>query len=161
MAMCDLGATDLDLAQEFEVAPSTIWLWQAKHPEFASAVRIAKEHADSRVERSLYQRAVGYSFDSTRVFMHEGKPTTVPLTEHVAPDVGACKLWLCNRKPKEWRETSKVVVTGENDAPVLDTKALARALLAAAPVLGADALPAAGDRSSPPRRVPFTSRRRP
>jgi hypothetical protein len=65
--LCKLGATDLDLAGFFEVDVSTIWRWATKYPEFRSALKSGKEVADDRVERSLYQRAVGYSHDAVRV----------------------------------------------------------------------------------------------
>jgi hypothetical protein len=38
-AMCRQGATDYELAQEFEVATSTIWRWCSKCPEFAAPSR--------------------------------------------------------------------------------------------------------------------------
>jgi hypothetical protein len=107
MAMCRAGATDYDLAHEFEVAPSTISLWQAKHEAFAEAVRIGKEAADARVERSLYQRAVGYTYEAEKVFNNLGMITRATVVEHVPPDVGACKLWLTNRRPDDWREKNE------------------------------------------------------
>src|SRR5271166_748995 len=60
-AMCRLGATDFDLAQEFGVKTQTIWNWRCKYPEFFDATHEGKEAFDSRAERSLAQRAVGYS----------------------------------------------------------------------------------------------------
>jgi len=46
---------------------------------------------DSRVERSLYERANGYSYDAVKIFMPAGaqKPVYAPYVEHVPPDVGA------------------------------------------------------------------------
>jgi hypothetical protein len=38
--------------------------------------------------------------------------------EHVPADVGAAKLWLTNRKPKEWRETSRMEHTGAGGGPI-------------------------------------------
>jgi hypothetical protein len=61
--------------------------------------------ADARVERSLYSRAVGYSFNSEKVFCNkEGEVTRVPIVEHVPPDVTACIFWLKNRDPAHWRD---------------------------------------------------------
>jgi hypothetical protein len=57
-AMCKLGATDYDLAQEFEVATSTIWRWSSKYPEFCSVMKVEKASFDDRVEWSLAQRAL-------------------------------------------------------------------------------------------------------
>jgi hypothetical protein len=108
MAMCRLGATDFDLAQEFEVARSTIWMWQGKYPAFADAMRIGKETADARVERSLYQRAVGYTYEAEKLFNNGGDIIRTAVVEHIPPDVGACKLWLVNRKPEEWRDRNEL-----------------------------------------------------
>jgi DNA-binding NarL/FixJ family response regulator len=99
MAMGKLGATDYDLAQEFEVAPSTISVWQAKHEAFAEAVRIGKESADDRVERCLYQRAVGYTYEAEKVFNNQGEITRATTVEHVPPDVGAVLAELVERHP--------------------------------------------------------------
>src|SRR5690242_13023068 len=54
--MCQLGATDADLADAFNVAITTIWRWQSKFPKFAKALEVGKDPADERVVRSLYQR---------------------------------------------------------------------------------------------------------
>ena len=102
--LCALGATDGDLAEIFGVATSTIWRWRAQHKEFCSALIVGKKLADDRVERSLYQRAVGYSYSAVKINQYEGAPVITPYMEHVPPDVGAAKLWLTNRRPEQWRE---------------------------------------------------------
>ena len=55
------GATDEELADHFKVCVRTIYRWRNTHEEFAEAVVVGKEHADARVERALYSRAVGCS----------------------------------------------------------------------------------------------------
>lgn len=103
-AMCQLGATDFDLADFFQVSWRTIKRWEAEKPEFNAALKRGKEAADDRVERSLYSRATGYTFDSVKIFNNEGEIIQVPITEHVPPDVTACIFWLKNRRPAEWRD---------------------------------------------------------
>jgi hypothetical protein len=50
-----------------------------------------KAEADNRVERSLYERANGYSYDAVKIFCDKnGNITKVPYIEHVPPDVTAC-----------------------------------------------------------------------
>ncbi|MEM9969528.1 MAG: hypothetical protein AAF762_00295, partial [Pseudomonadota bacterium] len=39
-------------------------------------------------------------------------------------DPGAAKLWLCNRQPAKWRDSSRVEVTGANGGPVAHEIAL-------------------------------------
>ncbi len=99
------GATDSEIAEEFDVSVGTLYAWRAKHPEFLAALRYGKEHADERVERSLYHRAVGFSYPAVKIsFDKDGNPLFAEYMEYYPPDTGAAKLWLINRKPKEWRE---------------------------------------------------------
>ena len=70
--LCKLGATDADLAAAFEVSIPTIDTWKAKHPDFLGSLRAGKAAADARVERSLYMRANGYSYDAVKIFMPAG-----------------------------------------------------------------------------------------
>jgi hypothetical protein len=61
------------------------------------------------VERSLYSRAVGYSFNSEKIFCNkDGEVTRVPIIEHGPPDVTAQIFWLKNRKPTEWRDVQQM-----------------------------------------------------
>ena len=60
------------------------------------------------VERSLYSRAVGYSFNSEKICNKDGEVTRVPIVEHVPPDVTAQIFWLKNRKPTEWRDVQQM-----------------------------------------------------
>jgi hypothetical protein len=62
-----------------------------KRALFAEALKIGKTEADDRVERSLYQRAVGCTYSAVKIFMPAGanKPVIVPYEEHVPPDVTA------------------------------------------------------------------------
>jgi len=103
-AMCKLGATDMDLADCFGVTPTTITTWSVKHEEFADALKVAKGEFDERVQRSLAQRAVGYTYESEKIFLHEGQPVIVPTRVHVPPDVAAQRLWLTSRRRTAWHD---------------------------------------------------------
>lgn len=106
--LCTLGATDLELADFFEVHVSTIYRWKATHKEFCEALIAGKEAADDRVERALYHRAVGYTFDAVKIMQNAGQPLVVPYREHEPPDVGAAMSWLKNRRPDKWRDKVEV-----------------------------------------------------
>lgn len=60
---CLLGATNETLAQFFEVSATTIKKWIKKYPGFMESVRKGKKLADMQVARSLFRRAVGYSYE--------------------------------------------------------------------------------------------------
>jgi hypothetical protein len=108
--MAYLGATDEDLAIAFGVTIKCVIEWRAKHPLFGEALKLGKGQADVRVTRSLYQRAVGYSYDAVKIFMPAGasEPTIVPYVEHVPPDTTAAIFWLKNRDPAHWRDAWQI-----------------------------------------------------
>jgi len=112
--LCELGATDKDLADFFEVAISTVNLWKTKHPEFSESLKVGKAAADDRVENSLYHRAVGYTFDAVKIFQHQGQVIEAPYREHVPPDVTAQIFWLKNRRKAEWRDKIDHELTGKD-----------------------------------------------
>jgi hypothetical protein len=117
--LCELGATDRDLAEFFGVTTVTIWRWRSQHREFCNALKVGKGAPDDRVERSLYQRAVGYSYNSVKVMQHNGVPVYAEFIEHVPPDPGAAKLWLTNRRSEEWREKTYNEHAGKDGAPLI------------------------------------------
>lgn len=105
--LCLLGATDLEIADFFNVNVATIYRWKNTQQKFCDALKAGKAQADARVERSLYAKATGYMHDAVKIFQNEGVPVIVPFREHVPPDTTACIFWLKNRKPKEWRDVHK------------------------------------------------------
>mgnify|MGYP001184994973 CR=1 FL=1 len=109
-ALCERGATDRELAEHFDVDTRTIYRWRNAFPEFCQAVVIGKDAADDRVERALYNRAVGYSFDSEKVFQAGGEIIRAPIVEHVPPDQGAALNWLKNRRGDKWRDKQEIDV---------------------------------------------------
>jgi hypothetical protein len=118
--LCALGATNSELADFFEVSVRTIDNWLAEHEEFLRAVKNAKDVADDRVERSLYQRAVGYQTDAVKIFMPAGaaEPVYAEYRENVQPDVTAAIFWLKNRRKDAWRDVSRQEQTGPNGGPI-------------------------------------------
>lgn len=117
--LCELGATDEDLADFFEVSIRTIANWKSEHAEFLQALKAGKEHADARVERSLYQRAVGYTYDAVHFSSYQGDVTETEYREHVPPDVTAQIFWLKNRRPDLWRDKQIQEVTGADGGPLV------------------------------------------
>lgn len=111
--LCLAGATDSEIADEIGVSVSTLYNWRAKYPEFLAAIRYGKEHADDRVERSLYHRAVGFEYPAVKIsFDKEGNPLFAQYREYYPPDAVAAGKWLNNRRPGEWRDKSEVEILG-------------------------------------------------
>lgn len=113
--LCALGATDMELADFFEVDVRTIYRWKHDNDQFCQALKVGKDVLDDRVERSLYQRAVGYSFNSEKIFHFQGVITRADTVEHVPPDTGAAMSWLKNRRGEQWREKVEQVHTFSED----------------------------------------------
>ncbi len=124
--LCRLGATDYELADFFGVTVSTLYMWKYTHKDFSEALVIGKEEANSRVERSLYAKATGYTFDSEKVFQYQGEIIRATTVEHVPPSEGAAMLWLKNRKKDEWRDTQDFESGGEKLANVSFVNAVPR-----------------------------------
>ena len=123
MLLCENGAVDREIAEFFDIAPGTFYRWRNQYPEFALALVAGKEVADERVVRSLYNRAVGYSYDSEKlvtVSLGDGNGSQVErhaIVEHVPPDVKAATRWLESRRPKEWGRKLSVGVSSEAEEP--------------------------------------------
>lgn len=116
--LCALGATDAQLADFFEVAISTINLWKIQHPDFSESIGIPKEQADTRVEQSLYRRAMGYEHDEVDIRVIEGQVVQTPVRKHYPPDSTSMIFWLKNRKPEQWRDKQEVEHAGPDGGPI-------------------------------------------
>lgn len=118
--LTQLGATDQEVADFFEVEVRTVYRWKHDHPAFCQALKAGKEIADDRVERSLYQRAIGYEQDEVKIFMPGGaeNPVYAPFRAKIAPDVTAAIFWLKNRRSEVWRDVKATELTGKDGGPV-------------------------------------------
>lgn len=112
-----LGATDQEIADMLGVSVRTIYNWRSAHPEFAEALKAGKDVADDRVERSLYQKAIGYEQEEVKIFMPANAPEPVyaPYRAKIAPDTTAAIFWLKNRRKADWRDKTEHEVTLPGD----------------------------------------------
>lgn len=120
-AIAQGGATVEEIAAGLGIARQTFYDWRAAHPEFLEATRLGKEAADERVERSLYERAIGYRHPSVKIFMPAGAaaPVYAEYVEQFPPDTQAASLWLRNRQPEKWRDKVDHEITGKDGAPLV------------------------------------------
>jgi len=111
--MCELGATDSDLAAAFGVTRGTINNWKKKHSEVFVQIRAGKNDANENVEKALYQRALGYKCDDVKFATFEGAITDAKkFKKHYPPDIGAIKFFLTNRDPERWKN---IIEQGHGD----------------------------------------------
>lgn len=115
--LTEFGATDIEVADFFEIDVRTLYRWKNTNEEFCQALNAGKEKADERVVNSLFQRAVGYEQEAVKIFMPAGAaaPVYAPYREKVAPDTTAAIFWLKNRQPEKWRDKQEVEHSGAID----------------------------------------------
>ena len=101
---CQLGGTNQELADFFEVSRSTIDEWLRVHPEFADAVRKGRDLIDMVVAEGLLSRALGYTHEGRKYVLQQGEEKEVRHVVHYPPHVRACMFWLRNRRRQHWLE---------------------------------------------------------
>lgn len=117
--LCLVGMIDTQLADFFEVSEVTINAWKNQFPQFLKAIKEGKATADRQVEKSLFQRAMGYEHPDEKIFFdkdaHDDERIVRAGTiKKYPPEVAAGIFWLKNRKPKEWREKHEIELTNVN-----------------------------------------------
>lgn len=112
-----MGYTHEEVAKFYEITESSIYLWKTMYPDFSDALDFTKDEYDSNVVRSLYQVATGYTERiRTKQIDEEGNIKIVRTKKKVAPNVGAIKVWLYNRRPDEWKPEAELVKQKYDDS---------------------------------------------
>jgi hypothetical protein len=117
--LCMLGATDIELADFFDVDVRTLYRWKNEHDDFCQALKTSKEVADERIERSLYERAAGYERDEVDVRVVSGEIVKTQIRKFYPPDTTACIFWLKNRRPNDWRDKIEQSISGADGGPIV------------------------------------------
>lgn len=125
--LAELGATDREVADFFNVDERTINRWKHEHPDFCLSLKVGKQAADDRVEQSLYRRALGFSHDAVKIMGYEGTYTPVEYVEVYPPDTTAAIFWLKNRRPDQWRDKTETDLNVKGDLAEAIAAARARA----------------------------------
>ena len=118
--LCEGGAKDDELAEEFGVSSRTINRWKVAHPSFRQSLKDAKGVADERVKSSLYHKAMGVEYEEMQaiklktVTYKDGKRVSeeerielVPVKKFMPADTTAAIFWLKNRQSQAWRDIHK------------------------------------------------------
>ncbi len=98
------GLTNEQIAEKLGICVATVYNLKNSSKEFLEALKDGKSISDALVEKSLFEKAIGYSHAEDKIFCHEGKILIQPTIKYYPPDTVACIFWLKNRKPAEWRE---------------------------------------------------------
>lgn len=118
--LCALGATDDEMADFFGIHRSTLYRWKLDHEDFCDSIKSAKDVADERVERSLYQKATGYDITEEqavklRVDQYKDGVEVVEVRKHIPADTTAAIFWMKNRRKDAWRDKHEVEHSGSID----------------------------------------------
>jgi transposase-like protein len=133
---CGRGLTCSEIAYLLDVSPATIHRWRLQYPQFSRAWTLGRGEADRRVERALYERAVGYSFQAEKVIDTPNGPQTVRWHQHIPPDTAAALAYLRNRCPDRWRDAQRTAHSVTPYHKIEDTKELRTLLRKRAQQLG-------------------------
>lgn len=125
------GATDQEIADAFGVSRQTLirWSWTKDDKgdkiltSFGEALQSGKEPADAKVERKMFERIMGYSYEEVKRFIKydENGRSIIKKTEitvkHIPPNEMLIMYWLNNRKRKtgEWSQRQDVNVSFGDD----------------------------------------------
>lgn len=117
------GATNEEIAQAFGISTRTFIRWRREHESLDKAVTEGKDIADSKVEKSLYQRALGYKVTDAEKIVDldlqtgEQKSMRVKTVEkNIVPDTMAIMYWLNNRRRTQWSQRQEVALSAGDDS---------------------------------------------
>lgn len=114
--VCKKGFTDEEIAHLFNIAKSTLNKYKKEIKEFSDSLKDWKDEADAKVERSLYESAMGFTCKNTKaVVVSDGKEmgSHVEMVEELIqcpPNATSMIFWLKNRKPNEWRDKHDIII---------------------------------------------------
>ena len=106
------------IASNVGVARSTFFNWKSENQMLSDALMINREIADRQVENALFKIAKGFHYTEDKIAPSGAKISNVK--SYQAPNVGAIKLWLSNRKPDTWREKQSIELSGKVDSRLSD-----------------------------------------
>lgn len=120
------GCVDIEIARSIGISESTFYNYAKEFPEFLQSLKRGREVADAVVERAMFKRACGFTYEEVTkeppvltLSLKKGKKPAQPITndslivtkvvvKQVAPDTTAGIYWLKNRKPGSWQDKQKV-----------------------------------------------------
>lgn len=108
------GMTNLQIAVALGVSEDTVYDWKLNWVDFSEALKRGKTNPDDEIERSLFERARGYSHVEEKVFCTDGVVTKEKVIKHYPPDPVSGIFWLCNRRKDKWRHVSHIEHSGPN-----------------------------------------------
>ena len=110
----EFKASDAQVASVLDVNPNTVSRWKSDKPEFADALARGRAKQNKRVERALYERAIGYKHPAKKIMQYMGDIIEAEYEEHYPPDVNAIQFWLKNKDPEHWKDVSHQEISSDS-----------------------------------------------
>jgi hypothetical protein len=104
------GAILSEIADCFEVTTRTLARWLNEYPELRDAVDAGNDVFNTRVERALAERAIGFWVEDEEIKVIDGAVIRVPTRKYYPPDVTAAIYFTKNRMPERWRDVQRIDV---------------------------------------------------
>lgn len=102
------GLTEHQIAHNLGICRSSLCEYKRQHPELLEAIRKGREAIVAEIENSLIRRALGFSYEETKVSIRVigGKEVkfTEKTTKYQVPDVAACFILLKNKDRGNWAD---------------------------------------------------------
>jgi hypothetical protein len=131
------GLRNIDICKKLGISTATLFEWQQKYPDFASALKRGRAVACGKLEETLFSLAMGREIEETKtigILKRDSKgniiykdtekkvPEVIPhrverVKKVVLPDLGALLACLRAWKPKEWNLAQRMALCGDADAP--------------------------------------------
>lgn len=87
------GSTYSQIADILGVSDVTLWRWQCAHQTFREALRLGSEVANDRVEKSLFDQAVGFYYDAEEIKVVDKGIVRVKVRKFFEPSASAAIFW--------------------------------------------------------------------
>lgn len=113
------GLKDKTIADNIGIKPQTLYDWKRRFPSFSEALKKTKEIIDNEAEEALIRAMLGYDYEEVTTYIDSnGKKSVKKVKKHMPPNITALIFYLKNRRPEDWRDILKKVITGVNDGPI-------------------------------------------
>jgi hypothetical protein len=153
-----LQAEDADIADLFNIAPSTLTLWKSAHPELDEAIKRGRAYADAHIADRMFNRAAGYVATEQQVLRFKDRTyKIIEIKKEYPPDTIAAIFWLKNRQKDRWRDVQDHRHTMEAynmsaEQRQIEIDRIEAQLLTAAPVDDAEIIELPPDQAEPEQR---------
>jgi hypothetical protein len=123
-ALSKLGLSDAEMADFFGVTVRSWREWRASYPEFEIALDSWREDANAKVERKLFERAVGHTVEEEILAYDKeiGDFARTKTLKYYPPDVKAQQYWLNNHAPEKYKNKQEVEMTGDFAQRLIDAR---------------------------------------